>query len=188
MERFLYAVRNWRAHWRAFYLGSYVVVEGVFAKLLGDVDRIRLYGSLSAVVLRGDGRRVDLGCIGRRVVTTAGVNYLRDDFAGGASDINLFKFHDSGIGTTAEAVGDTALVTPTGDARVAGTQDGTVAKTYKTVATIAYAADKAVTEHGIFSAAAAGTLWDRTKFAAINVVGGADSIQFTYTLTISDGG
>lgn len=187
MERLLYAVRNWRAHWRAFYLGSYVVVEGALARLLGDVDRVRLYGRVDAVLIRG-GRRIDLGCLGKRVVTTAGVNYLRDDFAGGASDINLFKFHDSGIGTGAEAVGDTALGTPTGDARVSGTQDASVAKQYKSVATIAYAADKAVTEHGLFSAAAAGTLLDRTKFAAINVVGGADSIQFTYILSISDGG
>lgn len=115
---------------------------------------------------------------------------MRDDFAAaaGAADITNFKWHDSGIGTGAEAVGDTALGTPTGDARVSGTQDNSVAKQYKSVATIAYAVDKAVTEHGLFSANAVGTLWDRTKFAAINVVGGADSIQFTYILSISDGG
>lgn len=185
-----YQARNWRAHWRAFYLGAYIVVEGALARWLGGVDRVTLWGELHAKIIRGDGTVLDLGCLGRRVVTTAGVNYMRDDFNAGAgsADISLFKYHDSGIGTNAEAVGDTTLQTPTGDARVTGTQVGSVAKTYSSVATIAYAADKAVTEHGIFSASSSGTLWDRTKFAAINVVGGADSITFTYTLTINDGG
>lgn len=204
MQKLLYQLRNWRAHWRAFWLGSYIVLEGAVARLFagavtGDFSvaafgRVRAEGRLDAVLIRthADGRveRIDLGCLGRRVVTTAGVNYIRDDFANGAgsADISLFKFHDSGIGTTAEAIGDTALVTPTGDARVTGTQDNSVAKTYKSVATISYAANKAVTEHGLFTASSAGTLLDRTVFAAINVVGGSDSIQFTYTLTIADGG
>ena len=198
MEKLLYQLRNWRAHWRAFWLGSYIVLEGIAARAFsfavtgtpGNVmGRIAAEGRLDAVLIR-NGERIDLGCLGRRVVTTAGVNYIRDDFANsaGGADVSLFKYHDSGIGTTAEAIGDTALVTPTGDARVAGTQDNSVAKTYKSVATISYAANKAVTEHGLFTAAAAGTLLDRTVFAAINVVGGSDSIQFTYTLTINDGG
>lgn len=198
MQKLLYQIRNWKAHWRAFWLGSYIVVEGLAARAIsfavsgkaGEAfGRVRMEGRLDAVLIR-NGQRIELGCLGRRVVTTAGVNYMRDDFAAGAgsADISNFKYHDSGIGTTAEAVGDTALVTPTGDARVAGTQDNSVAKTYKSVATIAYAVDKAVTEHGLFSASSAGTLWDRTKFAAINVTGGADSITYTYTLTINDGG
>jgi hypothetical protein len=204
LAKFLYQIRNWRAHWRAFWMGAYVVIEGAVARalstaLVGDgrvfsYGRIRAEGRLDAVLIRkhADGRveHIDLGCLGRRVVTTAGVNYMRDDFAAGAgsADISNFKFHDSGIGNTAEAIGDTALVTPTGDARVTGTQDNSVAKTYKSVATISYAVTKAVVEHGLFSASSAGTLWDRTVFSVINVTGGADSIQFTYTLTISDGG
>src|SRR5689334_9959294 len=50
----------------------------------------------------------DYGIISRRVVTTAGVNYMRDDFAAaaGGADITNFKYHDSGTGTNAEAVGD----------------------------------------------------------------------------------
>lgn len=198
LHKLVYQIRNWRAHWRAFWLGSYIVLEGLAARAISFAvtgvpgqafGRIRAEGRLDAVLIR-NGERIDLGCLGRRVVTTAGVNYMRDDFAAGAgsADISNFKFHDSGIGTTAEAIGDTALVTPTGDARVSGTQDNSVAKTYKSVATISYAVTKAVTEHGLFSASTVGTLWDRTVFAAINVTGGSDSIQFTYTLTINDGG
>lgn len=198
LHKLVYQIRNWRAHWRAFWLGSYIVLEDLAARAVSFAvtgvpgqafGRIRAEGRLDAVLIR-NGERIDLGCLGRRVVTTAGVNYMRDDFAAGAgsADISNFKFHDSGIGTTAEAIGDTALVTPTGDARVSGTQDNSVAKTYKSVATISYAVTKAVTEHGLFSASTVGTLWDRTVFAAINVTGGSDSIQFTYTLTINDGG
>lgn len=193
MKRFrkiLYQIRNWRAHWRAFYLGYYTVIEGAVARALGSSgDRVTVWGELSAKVIRADGDELDLGCIGKRMVTTAGVNYLRDDFAAaaGAADITNFKYHDSGTGVAAEAIGNTALGTPTGDARVVGTQDNSVSKQYKTVATLPYTATLAITEHGLFSASTVGTLWDRTVFSAINVVNG-DSIQFSYVLSISDGG
>ena len=189
-KKLFYQLRNWKAHWRAFYLGSYVVVEGALAKWLGNADRITMTGKLYATV-----NGADLGCLGSRVVTTAGVNYLRDDFANGAggADISLFKYHACGTGTTAEAIGDTALVTECTTAlnpdstRGVGTQVNSVSKTYSSVATMTFDASAAITEHGLFSAASSGTLWDRTVFAAINVASG-DSIQFTYTLTISDGG
>lgn len=195
MYKLLYQIRNWKAHWRAFYLGSYIVIEGAIARLIGGSDRVLMMGTLDACVIRADGSTLDLGCVGKRVVTTAGVNYLRDDFAAGAgsADISLFKYHGCGTGTTAEAITDTTLVTECTTAlnpdstRGVGTQVNSVAKTYSTVATMTFDADAAVTEHGIFSAAATGTLWDRTVFAAINVSSG-DSIVFQYNLSISDGG
>jgi len=195
LEKLLYQIRNLNSHWRAFYLGSYVIVEGALAKWIGDAERILMFGKLNAHIIRADGSRVDLGCVGSRVVTTAGVNYLRDDFAAGAggADISSFKYHGCGTGSVAEAIGDTALGVECTTAlnpdstRGVGTQVNSVAKTYSSVATMTFDAAAAVTEHGLFSAASAGTLWDRTVFAAINVASG-DSIQFTYTLTISDGG
>jgi hypothetical protein len=46
-----------------------------------------------------------------------------------------------------------------------------------------------VTEHGLFSASSAGTLWDRSKFSAINLVGAnGDGLQTTYDMTASAGG
>lgn len=171
-------LKNWKAGWRAFWLGEDN----------GD-GRVSFRGDLAAKVTRSDGSVLDLGRISSRMVTTAGVNYMRDDFnaATGGADIGNFNWHDSGTGAVAEAVGDTALGAAAGPARVAGTQSAPAAKQYRTVATIAYTATLAITEHGIFSASTVGTLWDRSVFAAINVVNG-DSIQFTYTLTISDGG
>ena len=90
----------------------------------------------------------------------------------------------SGTGVVAESNADTALGTPAGPARVSGTQVENGSNTYRTVATIAYTATLAITEHGIFSASAAGTLLDRTVFTAINVVSG-DSIQFTFDISVS---
>jgi hypothetical protein len=121
------------------------------------------------------------------IVTNAGVAFEAAAFAGG-SGVSAFNFHDSGTGTNAAAVTDTALQTATGIARVAGTQT-TPGSTnvYQSVATITYTGTFAVTEWGIFSASSSGTLWDRRVFSAINVVNG-NAIQFTYQLTIPSGG
>src|SRR3990172_2651593 len=123
------------------------------------------------------------------IVTTAGVNYMASDFASGGvtPTISGFKFHDSGTGTVAAAVTDTALGAAAGPARVTGTPSNPTANQYRSVATVAYTATLAITEWGLFSASTVGTLWDRRVFAAINVVNG-DSIQFTYTLTCNNGG
>jgi hypothetical protein len=125
-------------------------------------------------------------CVG--LVTTVGVNYMAADFRSGGvtPTISGFKFHDSGTGVTAAAIGDTGLQTPTGIARVSGTPGGST-NVYQSVATIAYNATFAITEWGLFSAATTGTLWDHRVFSAINVNNG-DSIQFTYALTIAAGG
>jgi hypothetical protein len=193
LEKLLYQIKNWKAHWRAFYLGSYIVIEGAIARAIGNADRVLMFGTLDARVVRRDGSVLDLGCIGKRVVTTAGVNYLRDEFAASAGDIGNFKYHGCGTGVAAEAIGDVALGAECTAAlnpdstRGVGTQVNGVAKIYSSVATLSFDAVAAVTEHGLFSAAAAGTLWDRTVFAAVNV-GPGESIQFTYNLTIADGG
>lgn len=183
MNKMLYGLKNWKAWFRA-------LVEGMTTPSSDGL--VKFQGTLAAKVIKSSGKTKDYGTVSKRVVTTAGVNYLRDDFnaATGGADISLVNFHDSGTGTTAEAVGDTNLVTPAGPTtRATGVQSGAVAKTYVSVATITYAGTLAITEHGIFTNATRGSgiLWDRSLFSAINVASG-DSIQFTYTLTINDGG
>ncbi|HEX4381238.1 MAG TPA: hypothetical protein VH022_14445 [Candidatus Acidoferrum sp.] len=123
------------------------------------------------------------------LVTTVGVNYMATDFASGGASPRIagFNYHDSGTGTTAAAIGDTALQTATGNARVAGTQSNPSANIYQTVATLPYTATAAITEWGLFSASTSATMWDHRIFSAINVSNG-DSIQFTYKLTIAAGG
>ena len=156
--------------------------EGLLtAGMLFDTNlRARLYGP--------DGNLLDEQDLGSGLVTTAGVNYMAADMNDGASDISAFDYHGTGIGTTAAAIGDTALENVTGaPSRVSGTPSNPSANQYRSVATVSYTSTLAITEWGLFSASTSGTMWDRRVFSAINVVNG-DSIEFTYTLTINAGG
>lgn len=151
------------------------------------VAGLTVNAQLSARVFRADGTIEDLGVISRRVVTTAGVNWLATAFTN-TVEAETLNFHDCGTGTTAEAVGQTTLVTPFGGSRVSGTQS-TPGSTniYRSVATIAFTGTLAITEHGLFTASTSGTMFDRSVFSAINVVNG-ESIQFTWELTLPAGG
>jgi len=163
----------------------------LFSKVTGVPT---ITSQLEGRLIRVDGTVVNYGVLSRRVVTDAGVAYLVDDWDGGGSDINLLDFHGCGTGTTAEAAGDTALVTESTTAlnpdstRATGTNSQPAAYQFRTIGTLTFDASAAITEHGIFSQAATGggTLWDRSVFSAINVVSG-DSIQFTYTCTLTAG-
>ena len=148
------------------------------------VGALALDAELRAIVRRANGEEVDYGIVSRRVVTDAGVGYIVDAFQN-LVELENMNFHASGTGTTAEAVGDTALVTEAAT-RVAGTQSEPAANQYRTAATIPYTGTLAITEHGVFSASSVGVLLDRSVFAAINVVNG-DSITFTYTLSLTAG-
>ena len=168
---------------------------------------------LSAVLIRANGERIDLGDMDKRkswfrrildrigydqrgLVTDTGVFYAATDFTGGAALANM-KFHDSGTGTNAAAVTDTDLQTAAGPTtRATGTNTttsggpATSPAVMQSVGTITYAGTLAITEWGLFNQAARGAgtnLWDRRVFSAVNVASG-DSIQFTYNLSIASGG
>lgn len=154
------------------------------------------YGVLSVTVFRGAGGIEEYGIVSCRVVTDAGVAYIVDAFQNSV-ELENEKYHGYGTGTTAEAAGDTALVTElttqyaTDNTRPTGTTtEGATANIYRTVATLDPDADVAITEHGVFSQAsnAGGTLLDRSKFSAINLSGaGGDTLQSTYDLTFTSG-
>lgn len=185
MKRF----RSWRSRlglllWKLSNIPN--LLRGAPAILVGALTGFTVpIGRLYATVLRADGGRVDLGLISTRVVTTAGVNYLVDALQGTVEPENM-KYHGMGTGNTAEASGDTALVTEV-ESRATGSQtEGASANIYRTVGTITATQARAVVEHGIFSASSAGTLLDRSVFSVINLALG-DSIQFTYDLTLPAG-
>jgi len=158
--------------------------------LIPQDNSMEFKSSLYATIKRADGTIISKGLIATKIVTTVGVNALVDAFQG-TFTLNNFKYHVSGTDTAAEAVGDTeATITGSTPAPVAGTQtEGASANIYKTVATISYVSTLAITSHGIINSGtkAGSTLWDRSVFAAINVVSG-DSIEFTYELTCNAGG
>lgn len=161
-----------------------------------ESEGVTLLGHLWLARVDNRGGRQDLGLASCRVVTTAGVNYIVDAFQN-LTEVENLKFHGIGTGSTAEAVGQTALVTelttqyqtdntrPTGST---GEQSGN-ANVYETTATITVDAAVAITEHGIFSQAATGggTMLDRSVFAAVNLASG-ESLQATYQLTFTAGG
>lgn len=128
----------------------------------------------------------DYGVLSRRAITTVYVNLVVDDLQSSAAAHSTMKYHGSGTGVGAEAVGDTALGTEV-ETRATGTQAENAANIYESVGTVSYTATRAITEHGLFSASSAGSLMDRSVFSAINVLNG-DSIQFTHRTTYTSGG
>lgn len=181
MNKFLYFLKNVPNRLRDFTVGH----------------KTEATQSLHARVIKG-GVETDLGVICKRSVTNLAVQHILTQMAAGAA-LNVFQYHASGTGVVAEASADTSLgateltgANVVGGARVAGAPTVSVvvpnAPTYTSVATIGYLTNGlAVTEHGLFSAIAAGMMLDRSQFAAINVNAG-DSIVFTYVLTMAAAG
>ena len=176
-------LKNW-LHWKQFKALVGVFLVQPVARFFGLMTA---YGRLEAVLVKTDGKRINYGVLGYRLVTTAFVNFVVDQLQTETSVFGDFKYHDSGVGITDPAIGDTDIETTDGESRATGTQTEGAANAYVSVGTISYTTTKAITEHGLFNASTGVTLMDRSEFAAINVVSG-DSIQFTYTLTVSAGG
>lgn len=159
------------------------------AKSMAKLGFTAITSQLSAVHIDGrTGIRTQYGVVSRRVVTTAFVDFMVDQLQAETSTWGDFKFHDSGVGATAAAIGDTDIQTTDGEARVTGTQlEGATANIYKTVGTITYTTTKSIVEHGLFNIVTGGTLMDRSVFASIGV-DNTDQIEFTYELTCTAGG
>ena len=169
------------------------------AKLIAPVANqfglLTAIGELHILLIRADGEEIDYGVVSRRVITDAGVAFLVDDWDADTTDITTMNYHGCGTGVGAEAAGDTALGTESTTAlnpdstRATGTKSQPAANQLRSIGTLTFDAGAAITEHGLLSQAATGggTLWDRSVFSAINVTSG-DSIQFTYTCTLSSGG
>jgi hypothetical protein len=141
-----------------------------------------------------DGRLIkDHGVVCRKVVTTTGAGFIVDAFQNSV-ELELMRYHGIGTGTSAEAVGNTALVTElttqysTDNTRATGTQTENGATVFRTVGTNQVDASVAITEHGIFSQAATGggVLLDRSLFSAINL-GTGESLESTYDFTVTAG-
>lgn len=174
------------------------LARGLRSVLLARALRLpHFHGALSLTVLRPGRAPLVLGLVGLRVVTTAGVNFLVDALQG-LVEPEVLKYHGIGTGSTAEAVGDTALVTeltteynPDSTRATGSLTEGGGANVYRTVGTntLDGTPGAALREHGIFSQAATGggTLLDRTVYGAITLNSG-DGLQSTYDLSVSSGG
>lgn len=171
---------------RLFFKGAWRGLHGT-----GVIGVGRVYAS----VIRATGGVEHLGLISTRVITNAGVTFLRDDWNANGQDFTTMNFHACGTGVVAENVTDTGMGTEQttnlnpASTRATGTRSVPSSNTFSSVGTLTFAGAAAVTEHGLMSQAATGggSLWDRSVFAAINVAA-LDSIQFTYTGTLAAGG
>jgi hypothetical protein len=122
-----------------------------------------------------DSREVD------NLIVTTGRNMIVDRLLA-APTLGVPTHMAVGTGTTAEAVGQTALTTES--ARVAlttKTRSGNVLTLVGDYA--AGVATAALTEAGVFDAASAGNMHSRVVFAAINK-GANDTLKITWTWTI----
>jgi hypothetical protein len=156
---------------------------------------VPMVGHLWLARVDATGRQWDLGLVGARVVTTAGVGFIVDAFQG-LQTLSTMRYHGLGTGTTAETSSQTALVSELTTAyQVASTRaTGSLGElsgspnVYETTATITVSATVAATEHGIFSQAATGggVMLDRTVFSVVNLASG-ESLQAQYDLTFPAG-
>lgn len=174
------------------------LMRGVRDLIAAERSSIRtVVGALWLTVVRGDGTTVDYGLASLRVVTDAAVAAIVDAFQGSFT-LSDFKYHAIGTGNTAEAAGDTDLDTEltteyqTNSTRATGTTaEGSTGNIFQTVATNTLdSGNPSIVEHGIFTSATvgAGTLLDRSVFAAISLDGTAgDALQSTYELTFTAG-
>lgn len=171
---------------RLFFIGAWRGLHGT-----GVIGIGRLYASK----IKATGGVEHYGLVSTKVITNAGVTFLRDDWNANAQDFTTMNFHACGTGVVAENVTDTGMGTEQttnlnpASTRATGTRSVPSSNTFASVGTLTFAGVAAVTEHGLMSASATGggSLWDRSVFSAINVAA-ADSIQFTYTGTLSPGG
>jgi len=126
---------------------------------------------------------------GANLVTTAGKALVAGRINGSGSPAAA-TYIAIGIGTTAAAVGDTALeseITTNGGQRAAATVSltttDTTNDTARLVLTFNFTGSFAVTEAGALNAASTGTLLNRQVFSAVNVVSG-DSLQVTIDIDV----
>jgi hypothetical protein len=124
--------------------------------------------------------------LGEGLVTDVGVRLLAADWINATATLKLMNYHDTGTGTLTPSVADTVMQIPTGTSRGVGNQSNT-ANVYQSVANVTFGGTFLVTEWGIFSAAASGTMFDHRTWAGTHVDIG-NILQFVWQLSVLSGG
>jgi hypothetical protein len=115
-------------------------------------------------------------------IVNAGLAILAKRLIGGTPAQVEPNFLGWGTGTTAAALANTALQTPSAEARVTGTSSNVTTNvtndTYQVVGTITSASTQTISELGQFDAATVGNMLAHWVFTGIPL-NNLDSIQFT---------
>ena len=169
----------------------------MFTRDQGDAlitGRQALATRLVGVHRDGDGKFRDKRDHGSGLVTHAGVLLLSQDIniSAGVPTLAAMKYQATGTGTTSATSTDTTLQAAVGTVAYLSAlsqSDSSPNALIKSVATLSYTASLAISEWGLFNSGtlAGATMWDHKVFAGYNVISG-DTIQFTYTLTLTSGG
>lgn len=174
--------------WRELPFLCCLGIVRVVPKLFPGV--VLLHGCVRGRIIKRNGDTLDLGIIGRHLITTVGRNFVRDAFLN-STEAESMRFHGFGTGTTAAAIGDTTLQAELttqyaiDNTRPTGSQAANGTGVYRSIGQVTVDASAAITEWGLFTQAATGggTLLDRQVFSAVNLSSG-DSLEITYDLTI----
>jgi len=145
-------------------------------------DAIKMTGNLKLVLTDEHGNVKQEEEI-KNLVVTVGKNFIASRIKDATA--TAMTHMEVGTGTTAAAVGDTALQTAVASSRV------TLTSTTVTTNNVAYVASfpagtgtGALTEAGLFNASSSGTMLCRTVFSVINK-GAADTLGITWTVTVN---
>jgi chloramphenicol 3-O-phosphotransferase len=143
-------------------------------------DSIKVTGELRITVTNPEGN-IKQEIVVPNLVVTTGKNFIASRMKDTAD--TAMSHMAIGSGSTAAAVGDTALETELGRVSLTSTTVTDNAVAY--VATFpAGTGTGAVTEAGILNASSSGTLLCRTVFSVINK-GAADTLGITWTVTVN---
>jgi hypothetical protein len=145
-------------------------------------DNIKITGDVKIDIIGADGAVKDSREI-KNLVVTSGKTFIASRMVGVAAAV--MGWMELGTGTTAAAVGDTALQTAISGSRVTLTSGTSATNVVTYVASFpAGTGTGAVTEAGVFNASSAGTMLCRTVFSVVNK-GAADAMSITWTITVS---
>ena len=119
------------------------------------------------------------------VVTTVGKGIITDRIIGNGTEP---KYVAWGTGTTGAVAADTALETPSAEARTSGTSSQATTTsaddTYQVVGTITSASGQTISEAGLFDASTSGNMLMRGDFTGVALLTG-ESIAFTMKVALS---
>lgn len=148
-------------------------------------DDIKVTGELRITLTNPEGN-IKQEVVVPNLVVTVGKNFIASSMVKTTTNSPAAMTHmEVGTGTTAAAVGDTALETAVASSRVALTSATVTSNSVAYVATFpAGTGTGALTEAGIFNASSSGTMLCRTVFSVINK-GAADTLGITWTVTVN---
>jgi len=143
------------------------------------IDTFKVTGQVNVVITDKDGNIKDQREI-KNLVVTVGKEFIAGRMVGTPTAMSHMAI---GSGTTAAAVGNTALETELGRVALASAAASGAVVTY-TATFPPGTGTGAVTEAGILNASSAGTLLCRTVFAVVNK-GADDAMAITWAVTVS---